>query len=114
MLIIKLKEILSQKDIRMDIVKKELFEMKERYGDERRSTIEHSAEEFTVEDMIPDEDMVITISHQGYIKRTSLNEYRTQGRGGVGARGVITKDDDFTEHLFIASAHCTILFFNKR
>ena len=112
-LIIKLKEILSQKDIRMDIIKKELFEIKERYGDERRSTIEHSAAEFTVEDMIPDEDMVITISHQGYIKRTSLNEYRTQGRGGVGARGVITKDDDFTEHLFIASTHNYLLIFTE-
>ncbi len=112
-LIVKLKEILSQKDIRMDIIKKELFDIKERYGDKRRSIIEHSAAEFTVEDMIPDEEMVITISHQGYIKRTSLNEYRTQGRGGVGARGVITKDDDFTEHLFIASTHNYLLIFTE-
>ena len=112
-LIKKLKEILSQKDIRMNIIKDELSEMKNRYGDERRSKIEHSAAEFTVEDMIPDEDMVLTISHQGYIKRTSLSEYRTQGRGGVGARGVITKDDDFTEHLFIASTHNYLLIFTE-
>jgi len=112
-LIIKLKKILSEKNIRMDIIKNELFEMKERYGDKRKSEIEHSAAEFTVEDMIPDEDMVITISHQGYIKRTSLSEYRTQGRGGVGARGVITKNDDFTEHLFIASTHNYLLIFTE-
>ena len=112
-LIEKLKEILSQKDIRMNIIKDELSEIKDRYGDKRRSEIEHSAAEFTVEDMIPDEDMVLTISHQGYIKRTSLNEYRTQGRGGVGARGVITKDDDFTEHLFIASTHNYLLIFTE-
>tara|TARA_B100001175_G_scaffold229238_1_gene195827 strand:+ start:5059 stop:7530 length:2472 start_codon:yes stop_codon:yes gene_type:complete len=112
-LIKKLKEILSQKDIRMNIIKDELSEIKDRYGDKRRSEIEHSAAEFTVEDMIPDEDMVLTISHQGYIKRTSLTEYRTQGRGGVGARGVITKDDDFTEHLFIASTHNYLLIFTE-
>ena len=112
-LIKKLKEILSQKDIRMTIIKDELSEIKNRYGDKRRSEIEHSAAEFTVEDMIPDEDMVLTISHQGYIKRTSLSEYRTQGRGGVGARGVITKDDDFTEHLFIASTHNYLLIFTE-
>ena len=97
----------------MNIIKDELSEMKNRYGDERRSKIEHSAAEFTVEDMIPDEDMVLTISHQGYIKRTSLSEYRTQGRGGVGDRGVITKDDDFTEHLFIASTHNYLLIFTE-
>ena len=97
----------------MNIIKDELSEIKDRYGDKRRSEIEHSAAEFTVEDMIPDEDMVLTISHQGYIKRTSLTEYRTQGRGGVGARGVITKDDDFTEHLFIASTHNYLLIFTE-
>ncbi|MEM0940022.1 MAG: DNA gyrase subunit A [Bacteroidota bacterium] len=110
-LIEKLKEVLSDVDLRMSIIKEELTEMKERYGDARRSNIEHSADEFTAEDMIPDEDMVITISHHGYIKRTPLIEYRTQGRGGVGSRAAISKNDDFTEHLFIASAHNYLLIF---
>ncbi|GAB4228975.1 MAG: DNA gyrase subunit A [Ekhidna sp.] len=112
-LIEKLKEILGSEELRMQIIKDELLEMKERYGDERRSNIEHSADEFTAEDMIPDEDMVITISHQGYIKRTPLVEYRTQGRGGVGSRAATSKDDDFTEHLFIASAHNYLLIFTE-
>lgn len=112
-LIEKLKEILSDEGLRMQIIKDELTEMKERYGDERRSNIEHSADEFTAEDMIPDEDMVITISHQGYIKRTPLTDYRTQGRGGVGSRAATSKDDDFTEHLFIASAHNYLLIFTE-
>ena len=112
-LIEKLKEILANEDLRMTIIKDELLEMKERYGDERRSNIEHSADEFTAEDMIPDEDMVITISHHGYIKRTPLVEYRTQGRGGVGSRAATSKDDDFTEHLFIASAHNYLLIFTE-
>lgn len=112
-LIERLNEILGNEDIRMQIIKDELLEMKERYGDERRSMIEHSADEFTAEDMIPDEDMVITISHQGYIKRTPLTEYRTQGRGGVGSRAATSKDDDFTEHLFIASAHNYLLIFTE-
>ncbi|MEO9873170.1 DNA gyrase subunit A [Ekhidna sp.] len=108
-----LQEILGDEGIRMQIIKDELLEMKERYGDERRSVIEHSADEFTAEDMIPDEDMVITISHQGYIKRTPLVEYRTQGRGGVGSRAATSKDDDFTEHLFVASAHNYLLIFTE-
>lgn len=112
-LIKELKEILGDEGRRMQIIKDELLEMKERYGDERRSLIEHSADEFTAEDMIPDEDMVITISHQGYIKRTPLTEYRTQGRGGVGSRAATSKDDDFTEHLFIASAHNYLLIFTE-
>ncbi|WP_420578357.1 DNA gyrase subunit A [Ekhidna sp.] len=112
-LIKELKEILADEGKRMQIIKDELLEMKERYGDERRSDIEHSADEFTAEDMIPDEDMVITISHQGYIKRTPLVEYRTQGRGGVGSRAAKSKDDDFTEHLFIASAHNYLLIFTE-
>lgn len=112
-LIDRLNEILGNEDIRMGIIKDELAEMKERYGDERKSVIEHSADEFTAEDMIPDEDMVITISHQGYIKRTPLVEYRTQGRGGVGSRAAKSKDDDFTEHLFIASAHNYLLIFTE-
>ncbi|MEO9484618.1 MAG: DNA gyrase subunit A [Ekhidna sp.] len=112
-LIKELKDILGNEGRRMEIIKEELVEIKERYGDERRSDIEHSADEFTAEDMIPDEDMVITISHQGYIKRTPLVEYRTQGRGGVGSRAAKSKDDDFTEHLFIASAHNYLLIFTE-
>ncbi|MEP1096367.1 MAG: DNA gyrase subunit A [Cyclobacteriaceae bacterium] len=108
-----LTEILADEGLRMQIIKDELAEMKERYGDERRSIIEHSADEFTAEDMIPDEDMVITISHQGYVKRTPLVEYRTQGRGGVGSKAATSKDDDFTEHLFIASAHNYLLIFTE-
>ncbi|MEM6643538.1 MAG: DNA gyrase subunit A [Bacteroidota bacterium] len=112
-LIDKLREILGDESLRMTIIKDELNEMRERYGDERRSNIEHSADEFTAEDMIPDEEMVITISHQGYIKRTPLIEYRTQGRGGVGSRAATSKNDDFTEHLFIASAHNYLLIFTE-
>ncbi len=112
-LITKLKEILADEGLRMQIIKDELTEMKERYGDERRSLIEHSADEFTAEDMIPDEDMVLTISHQGYIKRTPLIDYRTQGRGGIGSRAAKSKNDDFTEHLFIASAHNYLLIFTE-
>ncbi len=112
-LIAQLKEILADEGIRMQIIKDELTEMQERYGDERRSNIEHAADEFTAEDMIPDEDMVITISHEGYVKRTPLVDYRTQGRGGVGSRAATSKDDDFTEHLFIASAHNYLLIFTE-
>lgn len=112
-LISELKEILGNESLRMQIIKDELTEMKERYGDARRSNIEHSADEFTAEDMIPNEEMVITISHQGYIKRTPLTEYRTQGRGGVGSKAATSKDDDFTEHLFIASAHNYLLIFTE-
>ncbi len=108
-----LEEILANKDIRMQIIKDELTELKDRYGDERRTDIIHAADGFTAEDMIPDEDMVITISHEGYIKRTQLAEYKTQGRGGVGSKGVVTKSDDFTEHLFIASTHNYLLIFTQ-
>jgi DNA gyrase subunit A len=110
-LIDRLKEILNNEPLRMQIIKDELTEIKDRYGDDRRTEIVHSDDDFTMEDMIPNEEMVITISNQGYIKRTLLNEYRTQGRGGVGSRGVSTKDDDFTEHLFIAQAHNYLLIF---
>jgi DNA gyrase subunit A len=110
-LIDRLNEILGSESVRMQIIKDELAEMKERYGDKRRTLVVHSDDDFTVEDMIPNEEMVITISNQGYIKRTLLNEYRTQGRGGIGSRGVSTKDDDFTEHLFIAQAHNYLLIF---
>jgi DNA gyrase subunit A len=113
-LIDRLKEILANEPARMQLIKNELTEIKERYGDARRTVIEHHDDDFTVEDMIPNEEMVITISNQGYIKRTSLAEYRTQGRGGVGSRGVSTKDDDFTEHLFIAEAHNYLLIFTDQ
>ncbi|MDW3210606.1 MAG: DNA gyrase subunit A [Reichenbachiella sp.] len=108
-----LKAILESEEMRMDIIKEELTELREKYGDERRSEIEHAADDFTAEDMIPDEEMVITISHEGYIKRTPLTEYRTQGRGGVGSRGASTKTDDFTEHLFVASTHNYLLIFTE-
>lgn len=112
-LIEELKSILADETKRMAIIKAELLEIKERYGDARRTYIEHAADEFTAEDMIPDDDMVITISHQGYIKRTPLVEYRTQGRGGVGSRAATSKDDDFTEHLFIATNHNYLLIFTE-
>jgi DNA gyrase subunit A len=98
----------------MQIIKDELKELKERYGDKRRTEIVQTEEDITIEDIIPNEDMVITISNQGYIKRTSLSEYRTQGRGGVGSRGAATKEDDFTEHLFIAQAHNYLLIFTEQ
>ena len=113
-LIDRLNEILANEPIRMQIIKDELTELRDRYGDERRTQIVPSDDDFTMEDMIPNEDMVITISNQGYIKRTLLSEYRTQGRGGVGSRGVSTKEDDFTEHLFIAQAHNYLLIFTDQ
>src|SRR5688572_9300991 len=112
-LIGKLKEILANESLRMQIIKDELKEIHERYGDERRTTVVHTEEDITVEDMIPNDEMVITISNQGYIKRTQLSEYRTQGRGGIGSRGVTTKEDDFTENLFIAHAHNYLLIFTE-
>lgn len=112
-LIKSLQEILGSEELRMQIIKDELNEVRERYGDERRTEIVHSADDFTDEDMIPNEEMVITISHQGYIKRTPLTEYRTQGRGGVGAKGAGSKDDDFTEHLFTAFTHNYLLIFTE-
>jgi len=112
-LIKELNDILGDEDRRMQIITDELLAIKERYGDERRTEIEHDSEEIGIEDMIPNDEMIITISHQGYIKRTQLSEYRTQGRGGVGSKGVITKDDDFTEHLFVANAHDYLLIFTE-
>ena len=102
-LIEKLLEILANKSLRMDIIRQELLELNKNYGDARRTFIEYNADEFTLEDMIPDEEMAITISNEGYIKRTPLIEFRTQGRGGIGSKGAASKQDDFTEHLFIAS-----------
>ncbi|HEY4653413.1 MAG TPA: DNA gyrase subunit A [Cyclobacteriaceae bacterium] len=110
-LIGKLNEILANEPVRMQIIKDELKELKDRYGDDRRTEVVQRDDEITPEDMIPNEDMVITISNQGYVKRTLLGDYRTQGRGGVGSRGVATKQDDFTEHLFIAQAHNYLLIF---
>ncbi|MHA4740234.1 DNA gyrase subunit A [Dyadobacter sp. MSC1_007] len=112
-LITDLKDILANESRKFDIVRTELNEIKERYGDARRTVIEFSAEEFSDEDMIADEEMLITISNEGYIKRTPLSEYRTQTRGGVGSRGVKTKDTDFTEHLFSATMLNYLLIFTE-
>jgi DNA gyrase subunit A len=100
--------------MRMDIIKTELHEVKDKYGDERRSVIEYSAEDFSIEDMIPDEEVVITISHLGYIKRTQLSEYRRQNRGGTGSKGSATRDADFLEHLFVATTHNYLLIFTEK
>lgn len=110
-LIARLNEILNSVELRMKIIKDESIEMKERYGDERRTQIVHSADDIDIEDIIADDEMVITISHEGYIKRTPLTEYRSQSRGGVGSRGAVSKEDDFTEHLFIATMHNYLLIF---
>lgn len=112
-LIERLTEILESEELRMNIIKDELANVEDRYGDERRTNIEHAADDLTAEDMIPDEEMVITISHEGYIKRTALAEYRTQGRGGVGSRGATSKSDDFVEHLFAATNHNYLLIFTQ-
>lgn len=113
LLIADLKDILANEFRKYEIIKTELADIKERYGDARRTTIEFSAEEFSDEDMIADEEMLITISKEGYIKRTPLSEYRTQTRGGVGSRGVKTKDTDFTEHLFSATMLNYLLIFTE-
>ncbi|KYG72799.1 DNA gyrase subunit A [Roseivirga echinicomitans] len=112
-LITGLKEILEKEELRMEIIKNELIEIKDRYGDERRTDIIHSAEDFSAEDMIPNEEMLITISHLGYVKRTLLSEYRTQGRGGVGSKGAGSKTDDFTEYLFTGMTHDYLLIFTE-
>ncbi len=108
-----LQDILGNETRKFQIIKDELADLRARYGDNRRSKIEYAAEEFADEDMIADEEMLITISHQGYVKRTPIGEYRTQGRGGVGSRGVTTKDDDFTEHLFSATMLNYLLIFTE-
>ncbi len=114
-LIEKLKGILASKVKRMNIIKEELLELKKKYGDERRTEIRaEEEEEFTIEDLIAEEDMVITITHGGYIKRLSVTSYRRQGRGGRGVIGIETKEQDFVEHLFIASTHNYILFFTPK
>lgn len=110
----RLKEILASEDIRMGIIKDELIEVRDKYGDERRTTIEYAAEDFRIEDIIPDTEMAITISHLGYIKRTPLIEYKTQNRGGVGSKGSATRDADFLEHLFVATNHNFLLIFTEK
>jgi DNA gyrase subunit A len=109
-----LNRILAEEPLRMQIIKDELTEVREKYGDERRTEIVFSAQDFRIEDIIADEPVVVTISHLGYIKRTQLQEYRQQSRGGVGSRGSATRDADFLEHLFIADTHAYMLFFTER
>ena len=108
------REVLETPAEQMRIIKEELLEMKEKYGDERRSEIVYASEEFNPEDFYADDDMVITISHMGYIKRTPLAEYRTQNRGGVGVKGSATRDEDFIEHIYVATMHNTMLFFTEK
>ncbi|WP_318345878.1 DNA gyrase subunit A [Flagellimonas baculiformis] len=109
-----LKDILAKKERRMQIIKEELMEIKEKYGDERRSEINYAGGDLSIEDMIPDEQVVITISHAGYIKRTSLSEYKTQNRGGVGQKASSTRNEDFLEHLFVGTNHQYMLFFTQK
>jgi DNA gyrase subunit A len=109
-----LKSILANESMRFDIIKEELLEIKKKFGDERRSEIQYLANEMRIEDLIEEEDVVITVSHLGYIKRTSVAEYRSQRRGGRGAKGAKTREEDFIEHLFIASTHHSLLFFTGK
>ncbi|MDB4649202.1 DNA gyrase subunit A [Crocinitomicaceae bacterium] len=109
-----LKDILANEPRRMEIIRTELQEIKNKYGDERRSTIEYSASEMRIEDLIADEEVVITISHAGYIKRTSLAEYKVQNRGGMGSKGSTTREKDFLEHLFVATNHNYLLIFTEK
>ncbi|NEU07055.1 DNA gyrase subunit A [Flavihumibacter sp. R14] len=108
-----LKSVLADESLRMQIIKDELIEIRDKYGDERRTSITHSAEDMTMEDFIVDEEVVITISHEGYIKRTALSEYRKQGRGGKGSMGSQSRDKDFIEHMLVASNHNYMLFFTE-
>lgn len=113
-LIAELRALLESKDLRMQLIKEELAEIRDKYGDERRSQIEYSGGDVSIEDLIADENVVITISHAGYIKRTPLSEYKTQNRGGVGQKGGATRDQDFLEHLFVATNHNYMLFFTQK
>ncbi len=106
--------VLESRDMRLGIVKDETLEIKEKYGDQRRTEVVMSAEEFNPEDFYADDDMVITISHMGYIKRTPLAEYRLQHRGGMGSKGVATREEDFIEHIYVASMHNTMMFFTEK
>ena len=110
----RLKNILSNKGLRMEIIKDELVVIKDKYGDERRSAIDFTGGNFSVEDMIPNEKVVVTISHAGYIKRTSLSEYKLQNRGGVGQKATTTRNEDFLEHLFVGTNHQYMLFFTQK
>ncbi|UCG27691.1 MAG: DNA gyrase subunit A, partial [Bacteroidales bacterium] len=108
------REILDKEELQMQLIKEELVEIREKYGDERRTQIELNAEEFNPEDFYANEDMVITISHMGYIKRTPVSEFRRQNRGGVGSKGSTTREEDFIEHMYVASMHNTMLFFTEQ
>src|SRR5690554_4188367 len=113
-LITYLKDLLANKDLRMELIKQELVEIRDKYGDERRSTIEYAGGDVSIEDLIADEQVVITISHAGYIKRTPLSEYKTQNRGGVGQKSAGTRDQDFLEHMYVATNHQYMLFFTQK
>jgi DNA gyrase subunit A len=113
-LITHLKELLASKEMRAQVIKDELIEVREKYGDARRSTIEYAGGDVSIEDLIADEQVVVTISHAGYIKRTSLSEYKTQNRGGVGQKSAATRDEDFLEHLFVATNHQYLMFFTQK
>ncbi|MFM7730754.1 MAG: DNA gyrase subunit A, partial [Flavobacteriales bacterium] len=113
-LIARLNEILGSEALRMQIIKDELKHLIDKYGDERRSKIEYSSAELNIEDMIPDDAMVVTITHAGYIKRTNLAEYRSQSRGGVGAKGTSARQEDFVEHIFTATNHDWLLIFTQK
>ena len=113
-LITYLRELLASKEMRMQVIKDELVEIRDKYGDERRSIIEYAGGDVSIEDLIADENVVITISHAGYIKRTNLSEYKTQNRGGVGQKSAGTRDQDFLEHLFVATNHQYMLFFTQK
>jgi DNA gyrase subunit A len=113
-LITHLKELLASKEMRMQVIKDELAEIRDKYGDERRSQIEYAGGDVSIEDLIADESVVITISHAGYIKRTSLSEYKTQNRGGVGQKSAGTRDQDFLEHLFVATNHQYLMYFTQK
>jgi DNA gyrase subunit A len=113
-LIAHLKDLLANKDLRMELIKEELIEIRDKYGDERRSTIQYAGGDVSIEDLIADEQVVITISHAGYIKRTPLSEYKTQNRGGVGQKSAGTRDQDFLEHMYVATNHQYMLFFTQK
>jgi DNA gyrase subunit A len=113
-LIEELKALLASKELRMELIKTELVEIRDKYGDERRSTIEYSGGDVSIEDLIADENVVITISHAGYIKRTNLTEYKTQNRGGVGQKSAGTRDQDFLEHMYVATNHQYMMFFTQK
>ncbi len=108
------RDVLANEDLRMEIIRDEMIEMKEKYGDERRTEIVFAGDDISMEELIADEDVVITISHLGYVKRTLLTEYRTQGRGGRGAKGSSTREEDFVEHIYVASTHNYMLFFTEK